>query len=182
MALITRVSRLFRADVNAVLDRMEEPTILLNQAIREMEEELGRDEQRTKLNTLELSQLTLRQNEIEQQLTEANEELDLCFDTGNEPLARTMLKRRLEAERVHKYLSRKHKELQSAGEELARRVDENRARLESMRQKAELLVDSDDDGAQLSGWNEPDFMRQFMVSEDDNEIAYLREKQRRAQP
>jgi phage shock protein A len=36
MALITRVSRLFRADVNAVLDRIEEPASLLRQAVLDM--------------------------------------------------------------------------------------------------------------------------------------------------
>ena len=46
MALITRVSRLFQADFHAVLDRIEEPDLLLRQAVREMEEELARDEQR----------------------------------------------------------------------------------------------------------------------------------------
>ena len=46
MALITRVSRLFQADFHAVLDRIEEPEVLLRQAVREMEEELARDEQR----------------------------------------------------------------------------------------------------------------------------------------
>ena len=42
MALISRVSRLFTADVHAVLDRIEEPEVLLKQAIREMEDEVRR--------------------------------------------------------------------------------------------------------------------------------------------
>ena len=37
MALITRISRLFTADFHAVLDRIEEPDVLLKHAIREME-------------------------------------------------------------------------------------------------------------------------------------------------
>ena len=44
MALINRMSRLFTADVHAVLDRIEEPDVLLRQAIREMEEALERSE------------------------------------------------------------------------------------------------------------------------------------------
>lgn len=36
MALINRATRLFRADLHAVLDRIEEPDILLRQAVREM--------------------------------------------------------------------------------------------------------------------------------------------------
>ena len=49
MALITRLTRLFRADVHAVLDRIEEPDVLLRQAVRDMEEECGRDAQRVAL-------------------------------------------------------------------------------------------------------------------------------------
>ena len=41
MALIHRVSRLFRADFNAVLDHIEEPELLLRQSIRDMEDELA---------------------------------------------------------------------------------------------------------------------------------------------
>ena len=41
MALINRVSRLFRADFHAVLDQIEEPELLLKQAIRDMEDELA---------------------------------------------------------------------------------------------------------------------------------------------
>ena len=46
MALVNRISRLFSADFHAVLDRIEEPDLLLRQAIREMEEELAKSEQR----------------------------------------------------------------------------------------------------------------------------------------
>jgi len=49
MLLISRISRLFRADLHAVLDRIEEPEALLRQAIREMEELLAQDEQRSRL-------------------------------------------------------------------------------------------------------------------------------------
>jgi phage shock protein A len=181
MALITRVSQLFRADVNAVLDRMEEPEILLKQAIRDMEEALIKDDQRVKVIELELKQIVSRRSELEQRLDQVTEELDLCFDTGNEALARTLLKRKLESERYLDYLARKLREFQEAGETLKKRIDENRSRLESMRQKAELLTDSDSEESQRNTWNEQDFMHQFAVNEDDIELAFLREKQRRSQ-
>ncbi|MES9926264.1 MAG: PspA/IM30 family protein [Candidatus Thiodiazotropha endolucinida] len=182
MALITRVSQLFRADVNAVLDRMEEPEILLKQAVRDMEEALTKDDHRVKVIELELKQIASRQSEIEARLNQVTEELDLCFDTDNEALARTLLKRKLESERYLNYLVRKQQEFQDAGETLKKRIDENRSRLESMRQKAELLAGSDSDEDERNSWNEPDFMRQFAVNDDDIELAFLREKQRRTQP
>ncbi|MEW8506991.1 MAG: PspA/IM30 family protein [Candidatus Thiodiazotropha sp.] len=181
MALITRVSRLFRADVNAVLDRMEEPEILLKQAVREMEEALDGDERQVKLIELDLKQLESRQSELEQRLKPVTEELDLCFDSGNETLVRNLLKRKLESERYLDYLVRRQQELQQAYKALNKRIDDHRSRLESMRQKAELLAGQENGDAQPGAWNEPDFMRQFAVSEDDIELALLREKQRRVQ-
>ena len=97
MALITRVSRLFRADLHAVLDRIEEPDILLKQALREMEEALARDEQRVKLLTHEQAQLSSRAQEVEQSLSDIEEELDVCFDSGKDELARALVRRKLEA-------------------------------------------------------------------------------------
>lgn len=178
MALITRVSRLFRADVNAVLDRMEEPEILLKQAVREMEEELDRDEQRGKLLGVELKQIATRQSDLHHQLSETEAELDLCFDTGNEALARVLLKRNLEAERFVKFLNRRHEELRDAASALRKRIDENRARLESMRQKAALFV-TREAGEDKSDWGEPEFARQFAISDEDVELAFLRERQKR---
>ena len=46
MALITRISRLFKADFHAVLDQIEEPEQLLKQAIRDMQDEIAVAEQR----------------------------------------------------------------------------------------------------------------------------------------
>ena len=40
MAIVNRIRRLFRADVHAVLDIIEEPEAILKQAIREMQEAL----------------------------------------------------------------------------------------------------------------------------------------------
>jgi phage shock protein A len=181
MALITRVSRLFRADVNAVLDRMEEPEILLKQAVREMEEALDKEQRQLRLLEINLKQLDSRRSDIEQRLASVNKELDLCFQSNNEVLARKLLKGMLESERYLEYLRRRQQEQQGAYQALNMRIDENRSRLESMRQKVALFSTPEMDEEQRGGMNETDFMRQFTVSEDDVEVAFLREKQRRAQ-
>ena len=160
---------------------MEEPEILLKQAIREMEEELIRDQQSAKLIETELKQLRSRQNELEQRLKETNEELDLCFDNGNESLSRVLLKRKLESERFLQYLAHKQAEQQEKGQAIRQRIAENRSRLESMRQKAELLFNAENQETGNDSWSEPDFMRRFTVDDNDIELALLREKQRRSQ-
>lgn len=175
MALITRVTRLFRADLHAVLDRIEEPDVLLKQAVREMEEALAGDEQRLRRLAQEREQLLVREADLTQSLGEIAEELDVCFASDKDDLARVLIKRKLEAERLSKLIARKREGLDVTLTGLGQRVGENRARLEAMRQKAELLAEEDDTRRPDEGWSVPD----VSVRDEDVEVAFLREKQKR---
>ena len=175
MALITRISRLFQADFHAVLDRIEEPDVLLRQAVREMEEELARDEQRSKILKHEQGQLTARESDLEQSLHEIEEQLDVCFDSGKDDLARTSIRRKLETQRFCKGLARKRQALQETIDDLDTRLRENRTRLESMRQKAELLAEENARARPADNWTLPE----ITVRDEDVEVAFLREKQHR---
>jgi phage shock protein A len=176
MALITRVARLFQADFHAVLDRIEEPEVLLRQAVREMEEELARDEQRGKLLHHELGQLTARETDLEQALERIEEELDICFGSGKDDLARTQVQRKLEAQRLHGFLYRKRSTLQETLGTLNTRLDENRSRLESMRQKAELLAAEEATTLPEENWK---ITPEFSIRDEDIEVAFLREQHKR---
>jgi phage shock protein A len=175
MALITRVSRLFQADFHAVLDRIEEPEVLLRQAVRDMEEELARDQQHSKVLLLEQRQLTGRETELRQLLRDIDVELDTCFEAGDEDLARNCIRRRLEAQRFGKHLSRKSATLGETLDELNTRIRENQSRLEGMRQKAELLAGESACARPADDWTLPE----ITVRDEDVEVAFLREKQHR---
>lgn len=177
MALITRLSRLFKADMHAVLDRIEEPQQLLQQAVREMEEALHQEQQQLKRMQHEQRQLQRRLQGLQQSVEKSDEELDICLNSGKEDLARSIIKRRLESERLGKLLAQQEEALGEQIKQLEPRIEQNRAELEGMRQKAELLASEQADinfgtaGEQIG----------VSVSEDEVEVALLREKQRRAQ-
>ena len=46
MTLITRITRLFKADLHGILDGLEEPEEVIKQAIRDMEEDIATQERR----------------------------------------------------------------------------------------------------------------------------------------
>ncbi len=175
MALITRLSRMFRADMHAVLDRIEEPQQLLQQAIREMEEALLHEQQQLKLQQHERQQLKRRLQGLQQQMEQSEEELDICFKSDKEELARNVIKRRLEIERLGKLLAQQEESLSEQVKQLEPRIEEHRAELEGMRQKAELL--SSESAESGRGVTAEDIG--IAVGEDDIEVAFLREKQRR---
>ncbi len=176
MALITRISRLFQADLHAVLDRIEEPDQLLRQAVREMEDDLARDEQGMKALNHELVQLISRETDIGHSLEEFEDELDVCFESGKDDLARALIKRKLEALRFRKFLARKREVQERTLNGLRTRLQENRASLDSMRQKAELLAEETVADSFVDNWSSPD----IVVRDEDVEVAFLREKQTRS--
>jgi len=178
MPLIHRLTRLFRADLHAVLDRIEEPDVLLKQAIRDMEQAMAHDEQQLKVLNHEMGQLVARHDELEQNFSDLETELDICFAAGHEDLAKALIKRKLETQGFIKFIKRKRDSLQTTTDELSKRMEENRRRLESMRQKAEVLAEDCKIHEQDLHWNTPD----FSVRDEDVEVAFLREKQQRSRP
>lgn len=177
MALISRVTRLFRADFHAVLDRVEEPDILLRQAIREMEEDLAHDQQAYKRYGQERDQLAKREGEFEGTVKSLTEELEVCFAADKDDLARSLVRRKLETERSLQLLVRRREALGVQIDRLAQRLDENRSRYESMRQKAELFDEQNRETGSEEAWRDID----VRVRDEDVEVALLKERQRRAE-
>lgn len=180
MAIIDRLARLFQADLHAVLDRLEEPEALLRQAIREMEDELEACERDIRRLQQEQRHLLQRQSEIGQALSRIDEELDICFDSGGDELARTLVKRKLETQLLLRAFERRREAVDKTLRERQAGLQEDRVRCESMRQKAELVAAEAQAATPAS---EDPLLRnasEFRVQEADIEIAMLREKQQRA--
>jgi phage shock protein A len=178
MALINRISRLFKADFHAVLDQIEEPEALLKQAIRDMEDDLAATEQRIALCAHDHSALTVRRRELEESVSEIDAQLDLCFESDKDDLAKGLIKKKLEAKRLYKRLDAKHAANEEYLDEQRSMLDQNSATLESLRQKAELFAHRTsvhtDSGSEFDDitW----MAREMTVGDEEVEIAYLREK------
>jgi len=181
MALINRVTRLFKADFHAVLDQIEEPEQILKQAVREMEDDLAETEQRIRVCSHDQEILASRKREIDSKLVQIDEELELCFASQKHDLARNLIRKKLEAQRLSQRLGSKLSAAEKYLAEQCAMLDENRATLEGLRQKAELFAqrvppegDSEfDDIAWMA--------RELKVSDDEVEVAYLREQSVRSQ-
>ncbi len=178
MALINRVSRLFKADMHAVLDRIEEPEQMLRQAIRDMDEDLAALERYIAQQRREQATLDTRRRDLQKRIEKADRELDLCFANDKPELARTLVKQKLEAGRLIGHVDGR---LESVTDEIERgqtSLDERRATLESTRQKAEVFArDASDDD--LSTDDSSGTLREFVITDAEIDIAMLREQQLR---
>lgn len=174
MALIRRVARLITADVHAVLDQIEEPEIVLKQAIREMEEELARQTEHGKWLAREIEAAAARRGGLAATLDDLDAKLDLAFANGDEPLARKLTRRKLETGRLAGHIDENRDALSRELGEHESRLAANRDELEGLRQKAALF--SVETAAACEARAHGGFAG---IDETDVEIAFLREKQAR---
>ena len=183
MTLIARISRLFKADFHAVLDQVEEPRLLLQQAIREMEEELHAGELRWREMAVEREGLNTRQQTLQRAVTDMDEELDLCFDDGKSELAREIIKRKLQIHYALQQVAARLEAVEKALQESKKALANNRASLESARQKAELFRGPEPhrESSNTSASDRQWAAGEFAVTDSDIEVAFLREKKRRVQ-
>ncbi len=177
MAIINRLSRLITADFHAVLDRIEEPGVLLRQAIREMEQALAAREQRLKELERDQQQLSDRAGELNNLIQRVEQELDVCFEAGKDELAKSQIKRKLEAERLLMVIERRHQQVEQLANTEGQELNHNRTRLDSMKQKAELFAERE--SAHHDARPE-DRQSDCVVSDDEVEVAFLRAQQARA--
>jgi phage shock protein A len=142
-----------------------------------MEEALQQEQQQLKRLQHEKQQLQRRLQGLQHNLEQSEEELDICFKSGKEELARSIIKRRLQSERLGKLLAQQEEALDERIKQLTPRIEQNSAELEGMRQKAELLASEQPESHLGKAAEEIG----ISISEDEVEVAFLREKQRRAQ-
>lgn len=184
MLLISRITRLFKADFHAVLDQVEDPLMLLKQAVREMEEEVNAAELRQRRTAVERDALKERRDELECSLQDLEGELDICFEEEQVELARDLIRRKLQTRRLARHIEARLAAAEQAISQGQKVLLEHRATLESTRQKAELFSPKRPaDRSDPSQLNEITWNPQALaVSDNDVEVALLQEKKRRAQP
>jgi len=139
MTIITRMSRLFKADFHNMLDHIEEPEALLRQAIREMQSSLDSAEISLSKSVQRNQELTGRITELEQSIKEIDTQLDLCFESNKEDLARGLVKRKLEANALKKRLDGQQVKLNQSITQQQEALTQNQLSFEHMRQKADAL-------------------------------------------
>ena len=176
MAIITRLSRLLRADLNAMLDRLEAPELVLAQAVREMEQAQASEQIRLRRLEQEAARDEQRQAEIEQRLAQHQGALKDCLAAGQDDLARAVLRRKLEAERALARLNQSADENNHARTQCQARLSEQDNRLNDLRARAAVF----ETGASNIGGEDVDFASAASdsppIRDADIEIALLQAK------
>lgn len=180
MTLISRIERLFKADVHGVLDWLEDPEAVLKQSVRDMEAEIAQGEQRLVDLNRKADKLQAFVATVEAKRSELADQIDICFEEDNLELARRFIRKKLEAEKRLQTAANFVTDVVAKKEAQQQKLKQQSEQLEAIVEKMRLFVDNAcEPTPQASG---AAFESASMaVSDEEVEIAFLYEKRVRAQ-
>ncbi|MBC7287853.1 MAG: PspA/IM30 family protein [Armatimonadetes bacterium] len=139
MGLLQRLRRIISANINALLERAEDPRRMLDELIREMEGAV-RDTQDNAAKAIAGLQALHRKREEQEELVRRwDQRAEEALRGGDEEAAREALRRKLQHQGVVEGLERQIQRQQEAVDALKRSLTALRAKLEEARARAEAL-------------------------------------------
>ncbi len=178
MGLIKRINTLFKADMHALVDQLEDPVATLKQSIREMKHLLSEMKAQQVAQQKQLKGLNQRRAYLEEALEKFTQEMTLCLSAGNENLARHLVRRKLNAEQNLAKVRDELHLLTQVLTETSARINDQSERLATLQAEAAHVISSAPD-ASATDATPGDAQTLDSVSEADVEIALLRELQSR---
>jgi phage shock protein A len=179
MTLITRITRLFKADLHGILDGLEEPEEVIKQAIRDMEEDIAAQEHHLEELRAALQRLEREAQEMTVAMQEIEPQIALCFAAENESLARNLIRKRLEMIRRAKGIARAQEETRAQSDSLATRIATHKAQLASVVEKLKVYEETRPSQHWASSLCAP-LQGGSVITDDEVEVAFLEEKRRRS--
>ena len=111
----------------------------------------------------------------QESLAETDQQIDLCLRANNEKLGRSMVRRKLEIQKRIKLSERERAALEPERDKLAQGLAAQKAKLASVKEKMEIFVEEGrHETAQATRCD-----RDYTISDDEVEVAFLAEKERR---
>ena len=140
MGFFNRMEKIFKANVNAALDKAEDPEKMLNQITTDMQEQLIQLKQQVAASIANEKQLQNNYDEEQEQADRWEQKATLALQNGNEDPAKQALVRRNE----HASIATRYKEQWEKQKQTVEMSKENlralERKIEEARRKKDLLI------------------------------------------
>ncbi|MBS6600625.1 MAG: PspA/IM30 family protein [Clostridium sp.] len=130
MGVFTRMSNMIKGKVNATLDNLENPIELLDQKIRDMEEQLSKAKTSSAEVIGNVKLIEKNMNEVKKLSDDLDGKVKLALSKGNEELAKEALRRKVEADKKYETLKQNHATASAQAEALKKNLAALEAELE----------------------------------------------------
>ena len=130
MGVFTRMSNMIKGKVNATLDNLENPIELLDQKIRDMQEQLSKAKTNSAGVIGNVKLIEKNMNEAKKLSDDLDGKVKLALSKGNEELAKEALRRKVEADKKYETLKQNHATASAQAEALKKNLAALEAELE----------------------------------------------------
>ena len=140
MSIFDRVSRVFKSNVNAALDKAEDPEKMLNQITTEMQEQLVKVKQQVATTIALEKRLHKDYQDSQEQAESWEQKATLALQQGKEDLAREALVRRNEHGSLAEDYKAQWEKQKASVEALKENLRTLERKIEEARRKKDLLI------------------------------------------
>jgi phage shock protein A len=152
MNLFQRISRLLAANINHMLDKAEDPEVIIKQIVREMEEGVAELRRETVRAVALRKQLEKKVHASEQRAHDLEEKARAALSEGDEQMAREFVRKRLTARKECDVLAVECATASEAAERFRNDLSDMEKKLgEALRRKEDLIRRSQSARARLRG-------------------------------
>ena len=140
MALLERVSTLLRANLNALVEKAEDPERLLKQIVLDMENQLLQVKTQVAIAIADEHLLGKKRAEHEQQAAEWRRKAELAVEKGHDDMARAALERALSADQLVTGFAAQAEDQKHEADNLRQALHKLEQKLNETRAHCEMLV------------------------------------------
>lgn len=140
MALFKRVRDLTMATVNDLLDKAEDPVKMVNQFVRDMEEDIGEAEVAVAKQIAIEKRFLEQRDEAAALVQKRTEQAEKALELGNEELAKKALADKIDQQAHYETYAAEYDRGKAMADDLRRRLSEMKDELLKMKSKREMLV------------------------------------------
>ncbi len=140
MALFKRLRDLTMATVNDLLDKAEDPVKMVNQFIRDMEDDIGEAEVAVAKQIAIEKRFLEQRDEAAALVQKRAEQAERALELGNEELAKKALQDKIDQQTRYETYASEYTKAKTMADELRQRLGEMKDELLKMKSKREMLV------------------------------------------
>ena len=140
MALLERVATLIRANLNDLIDKAENPEILIKQVILDMENQLLQVKTQVAIAIADQHLLEKKQKENEEKIADWNRKAEMAVGKKHDDLARADIERSLHHQQMTENFSQQVADQKLQVETLKTALNKLQQKLEEARSRCDLLI------------------------------------------